>query len=48
MVRPCRRGLPSIEGYDILRIRDGKILEAWIEQDMIGLLQQIGAVPEPV
>ena len=38
----------SIDGYDILRIRDGKIIEAWIEQDMIGLLQQIGAVPEPV
>jgi len=37
----------SIEGYDILRIRDGKIIEAWIEQDMIGLLQQIGAVPDP-
>ena len=37
----------SIEGYDILHIRDGKIIEAWIEQDMIGLLQQIGAVPAP-
>src|SRR5918995_1400947 len=37
----------SIEGYDILRIRDGKIVEAWIEQDMIGLLQQIGLAPEP-
>ena len=36
----------SIEGYDILRIRDGKIIEAWIEQDMISLLQQIGAVPD--
>ena len=36
----------SIEGYDILRIRDGRIIEAWIEQDMIGLLQQIGAVPD--
>jgi steroid delta-isomerase-like uncharacterized protein len=37
----------SIEGYDILRIRDGKIVEAWIEQDMIGLLQQIGLAPAP-
>jgi steroid delta-isomerase-like uncharacterized protein len=37
----------SIEGYDILRIRDGKIIEAWIEQDMIGLLQQIGLAPVP-
>ena len=36
----------SIEGYDILRIRDGRIIEAWVEQDMIGLLQQIGAMPD--
>ena len=37
----------SIEGYDILRIRGGKIVEAWIEQDMISLLRQIGLAPEP-
>jgi predicted ester cyclase len=43
---PTGRPVP-IEGYDILRIRDGKIIEAWIEQDRIGLLRQIGAVPDP-
>lgn len=37
----------SIEGYDIMRVRDGKITEVWIEQDMISLLQQIGLAPAP-
>ena len=35
----------SIDGYDILAIRDGKIVEAWIEQDMLGLMQQLGLAP---
>ena len=29
----------------ILRVRDGKLTERWVEVDMLGLLQQLGAVP---
>ena len=32
---------------DILRIRDGKIAEHWVEFDTMGLMQQIGALPSP-
>ncbi len=36
----------SIGAIVIMAIRDGKIVEAWEEIDMLGLLQQIGALPE--
>lgn len=29
------------------RLRDGKIVEHWAQFDMMGLMQQLGAVPEP-
>jgi steroid delta-isomerase-like uncharacterized protein len=35
----------SIEGYDIFRVGDGKASELWVEQDMLGLMQQIGLAP---
>jgi predicted ester cyclase len=31
----------------ILRIEGGKIVESWYETDMLGLMQQIGALPAP-
>lgn len=31
----------------ILRIGDGKVVESWFETDMLGLLQQLGAVRAP-
>jgi hypothetical protein len=31
----------------VLRVRDGLIAEAWDEVDMLGVLQQLGAVPSP-
>jgi predicted ester cyclase len=31
----------------ISRIADGKIVERWGQWDAIGMMQQIGAVPEP-
>lgn len=34
-----------LTGIDLYRIRDGKIAEQWIEQDLLGLLQQLDAVP---
>jgi steroid delta-isomerase-like uncharacterized protein len=37
----------SISGISIYRISDGKMDQAWVEYDMLGLLQQIGAVPVP-
>ncbi len=32
-------------GVEMLRFSDGKIREVWINFDMTGLLQQIGAIP---
>lgn len=30
---------------DILRLEDGRVVEHWLEADMLGLLQQLGAIP---
>lgn len=35
----------SVDGIWIHRFADGKIVESWNAWDMLGLLQQIGAVP---
>jgi predicted ester cyclase len=35
-------------GLVLHRVKDGLITEEWTEFDMLGLLQQIGAVPELV
>ena len=35
----------SFEGTEFFTIIDGKIVEEWLIVDMIGLLQQIGAIP---
>jgi predicted ester cyclase len=32
---------------DINRIEDGKLAERWAVADMLGMLQQIGAIPAP-
>ena len=34
-------------GISIMRIEGGKVVEEWTEVDMLGLMQQIGAVPPP-
>ncbi len=36
----------SIEGIRIDRIEDGKIAESWMQWDMLGLLEQVGALPK--
>jgi steroid delta-isomerase-like uncharacterized protein len=36
----------TLSGIDILRIEKGKIAERWAEYDNLGLLQQLGVVPE--
>ena len=37
-----------ITGISIYRIANGKMQDAWIEYDMLGLMQQIGVVPAAV
>jgi predicted ester cyclase len=32
---------------DIMRIADGKLVEEWVETDMMSLMQQLGMVPPP-
>ncbi|WP_394824829.1 ester cyclase [Pendulispora albinea] len=46
------RGFPATHkritntGIAIYHFRDGKIVRAWLETDRLGVLQQIGAIPE--
>ena len=35
----------SIGGMDFLTIVDGKITEEWVSVDMMGWMQQLGAIP---
>ncbi|MBI4672181.1 MAG: ester cyclase [Chloroflexi bacterium] len=37
----------KVEGIDIFRIADGKIVERWASFDQLGMMQQLGAVPAP-
>jgi predicted ester cyclase len=37
----------SITGTDIYRIAGGKIVEQWVEGDLLGLMQQLGILPTP-
>jgi predicted SnoaL-like aldol condensation-catalyzing enzyme len=32
----------------IYRVKDGKVVETWAMQDRLALLQQVGAIAEPV
>jgi steroid delta-isomerase-like uncharacterized protein len=40
--RPVR-----MQGISMYRVRDGRLAEAWVQYDQLGLLQQIGALPAP-
>jgi len=35
------------DAVHIARVRDGKIVEHWVVQDQLGMLQQLGFVPAP-
>ncbi len=37
----------EVSGMDVMRISAGKIAETWSQYDAMGMMQQIGAVPEP-
>jgi steroid delta-isomerase-like uncharacterized protein len=36
-----------VSAVSIERIKDGKIVERWFNQDDLGLMQQLGAIPPP-
>ena len=35
----------SIQYVDILRLRDGQIIEHWLSMDQLSLMQQLGVIP---
>jgi steroid delta-isomerase-like uncharacterized protein len=37
----------TLAGLDILRVSDGKIREIWWGYDVLGVLQQLGVMPQP-
>jgi steroid delta-isomerase-like uncharacterized protein len=37
----------SFTSIEVNRVRDGKVEEHWVELDLLGLMQQLGAIPEP-
>lgn len=36
-----------MQGISIYRVANGKLQEAWVQYDLMGLLQQVGALPQP-
>jgi predicted ester cyclase len=37
----------SFDTIDIIKVKDGKVVEHWGVTDAMGLMQQLGAIPEP-
>jgi steroid delta-isomerase-like uncharacterized protein len=37
----------TVTGISIERVADGRIVEGWNQNDALGLLQQLGALPQP-
>jgi steroid delta-isomerase-like uncharacterized protein len=37
----------TTSGITVFRLENGKIVEEWSESDMVGMLQQVGAIPTP-
>src|SRR4029450_3325189 len=37
----------SVDGVHIVRIADGKVIEHWGNNDDLGLMRQLGVIPEP-
>lgn len=42
---PASGNTVSLQYVDILRLRDGKIIEHWLCMDQLSFLQQLGAIP---
>jgi steroid delta-isomerase-like uncharacterized protein len=36
----------ELTGINMFRVSDGRVVEQWAQLDMLGLLQQIGAIPK--
>jgi steroid delta-isomerase-like uncharacterized protein len=37
----------TVAAMELFRLADGKIAEQWVTMDVLGLLQQLGAIPGP-
>jgi predicted ester cyclase len=37
----------AFSSIEVNRVRDCKVEEHWVELDLLGLMQQLGAIPEP-
>jgi predicted ester cyclase len=37
----------AVSEIHIFRLRDGRIVEHWREADTMGMMRQLGALPEP-
>jgi steroid delta-isomerase-like uncharacterized protein len=37
----------TMSGITVFRIANGKLIDGWTNEDVLGLLQQLGAVPGP-
>ena len=37
----------AFDVFDMLRVRDGKVVEHWTVQDLAGLMRQLGSMPAP-
>jgi steroid delta-isomerase-like uncharacterized protein len=37
----------AVDFIDIWRVANGKFVENWVQMDLLGLMQQLGVVPEP-
>jgi len=37
----------KIKYIDLWRVVDGKLVDNWVQMDMMGMMQQLGAVPAP-
>ena len=47
MGRPATGNSGSITGIVIFRLENRRIVEAWVNIDALGLLQQVGVIPRP-
>lgn len=37
----------AVAGTSVYRLADGKVAESWWQEDVLGLMQQLGAIPVP-
>ena len=44
---PATGRLVTVSGISVYRVAGGKIVEEWWLEDLLGLMQQLGAIPAP-